>query len=161
MYITGAVIQKYSVKKVCLEISQNSQENTCARVTLLKMGLWHRCFPVNFVKFLGTPFYIEYVWWLLLNLHITYPPPIFPPYQRLIWDYKKAGTSNIREKLDFINWQKLFSHKGINAQVTVFNEIILNIFRKYVLNKYITFDDKDPVWMNENIKSKIKSKNLL
>ena len=89
------------------------------------------------------------------------PPPIFPPYQRLIWDYKKAGTSNIREKLDFINWQKLFSHKGINAQVTVFNEIILNIFRKYVLNKYITFDDKDPVWMNENIKSKIKSKNLL
>ena len=50
-----------------LEISQNSQENTCARVsfliklqglspaTLLKKRLWHRCFPVNFVKFLRTP----------------------------------------------------------------------------------------------------------
>ena len=23
--------------------------------TLLKKGLWHRCFPVNFVKFLKTP----------------------------------------------------------------------------------------------------------
>ena len=44
-----------SVKKVLLEISQNSQENTCARVyflmklqeglaTLLKKRLWHRCF---------------------------------------------------------------------------------------------------------------------
>ena len=25
-------------------------------VTLLKKRLWHRCFPVNFVKFLRTPF---------------------------------------------------------------------------------------------------------
>ena len=24
--------------------------------TLLKKGLWHRCFPVNFAKFLRTPF---------------------------------------------------------------------------------------------------------
>ena len=39
------------------------------------------------------------------------------------------------------------------------NETILNIFRNYVPNKYITNDDKDPVWMNEIIKSKIKAKN--
>ena len=37
----------------------------------------------------------------------------------------------------------------------------MNVFRNYVPNKYITIDDKDPVWMNENIKSKIKTKNLL
>ena len=30
-----AVVEKYSVKKVFLEISQNSQENTCARVSFL------------------------------------------------------------------------------------------------------------------------------
>ena len=74
---------------------------------------------------------------------------------------KKADISNIRKALDSRNWEKLFSQKNINAQVTVFNETILNIFRNYVPNKYITCDDKDPVWMNENIKSKIKSKNLL
>ena len=33
-------------------------------VTLLKYRLWHRCFPVNFAKFLGTPFFIEHLWWL-------------------------------------------------------------------------------------------------
>ena len=55
------------VKEVFLEISQYSQENTCARVsflitllaapaTLLKKRLWHRCFPVNFEKFIRTPF---------------------------------------------------------------------------------------------------------
>ena len=27
---------------------------------------WYRCFPVNFAKFLRTPFYIEHLWWLIL-----------------------------------------------------------------------------------------------
>ena len=40
------------MQKGVLEILQNSQENTCARVK----RLWHRCFPVNFVKFVRTPF---------------------------------------------------------------------------------------------------------
>ena len=41
------------------------------------------------------------------------------------------------------------------------NETILNVFWNYVPNKYITIDDKDPVWMNETIKSKIKTRNKL
>ena len=52
----GSIIQAISV---FLEISQNSQENTYARVffnkvasmrpaTSIKKRLWHRCFPVNF-----------------------------------------------------------------------------------------------------------------
>ena len=45
-------------------------------------------------------------------------------------------------------------------QVAAFNETILNVFRNYVPNKYITIDDKDPAWMNENIKTKIKEKNI-
>ena len=61
---TGGVLQK----KVFLEISENSQVNTCARVSflikfrrhasvsLLKKRLWNRCFPVNFAKFSRTPF---------------------------------------------------------------------------------------------------------
>ena len=48
-------------KKVFLEVSQNSQVNTCARVSFsikfLKKRLWHSCFLVNFAKFLGTPFH--------------------------------------------------------------------------------------------------------
>ena len=45
------------LKKVFLETSQNSQEDTYNKVApLLKKRLWYRCFPVNFVKFLRTPF---------------------------------------------------------------------------------------------------------
>ena len=66
-YYREAVVQRCSVKKVLSKISQNSQENTCARVsfliklqpmptTLLKKRLLYKCFPANFVKFLRRPF---------------------------------------------------------------------------------------------------------
>ena len=59
--------QRCSAKKVFLEISRNSQEKSCARIsfliklqaapaTLLKKRLWHNCFPVNSAKFLRTSF---------------------------------------------------------------------------------------------------------
>ena len=63
-----AVAQRCSVKNVFLGISQNSQENIFARGSLLKKRLWHRCFPVNFAKFLKTPFLTEHLRWLLLNI---------------------------------------------------------------------------------------------
>ena len=60
------VVQRCSVKKVFLEVSQNSQENTCARDSLLTKRPWHRCFTVNFAKFLKTPFLTEHLRLLLL-----------------------------------------------------------------------------------------------
>ena len=47
-------------KKLFLEISLTP-------ATLSKKRLWHRCFPVNFGKFLRTPFLTEHLWWLLLK----------------------------------------------------------------------------------------------
>ena len=60
-----------------------------------------------------------------------------------------------------MNWDRLLDNENVDSQVPILNEIILNIFRHFVPNKYVTFDDKDPVWMNENIKSKIEAKNKL
>ena len=50
-------------------------------------------------------------------------------------------------------------NQTLTKQVAAFNETILNVFRNYVPNKYITIDDKDPAWINENVKTKIKEKN--
>ena len=64
--MTEAVVRRCSVKEVFLEISQNSQENTCVRVLfLIKKRLRYRCFPVNFAKFLITLFLMEHLWWML------------------------------------------------------------------------------------------------
>ena len=52
--------QRCSLKKTFVNISQNSQENTCARVFLinfLKKETLAQMFPMNFDNFLGTPFY--------------------------------------------------------------------------------------------------------
>ena len=68
-------------------------------VTLLKKRLWHRCFLVNFAKFLRTPFFIEPLWLLLLYyyLHIHYSDyykiktqfysylHFYPEYRRIIY----------------------------------------------------------------------------
>ena len=39
--------------------------------TLLKKGLWHCCFLVNFAKFLGIPFLQNTSGWVLLQTHMT------------------------------------------------------------------------------------------
>ena len=70
------------MKNVFLEIPQNSQECSCARVsvlmklqalglrfaTLLEKRLWHMCFPVSFVKFVRTPFLQNLSGRLLIHL---------------------------------------------------------------------------------------------
>ena len=91
------------------------------------------------------------------NLNIYYPPP----YHRLIWDYEKADPLKISKAFDSVNWERLFGQHDINQQVKTLNEVLLNIFRNYLPNKYIIIDDKDPVWMNDTVKSKIIAKNLL
>ena len=37
----------------------------------------------------------------------------------------------------------------------------MNIFLNFTLNKLVTFDDRDPSWMNDYVKDKIKWKNQL
>ena len=76
---TEAATRVILLKKVFLKISQNSPENTSATVsflkksqasgrlvTLLKRRLWHRCFLVNFAKFLTTPLQLNTSGQLLL-----------------------------------------------------------------------------------------------
>ena len=41
------------------------------QATLLEKRLWHRCFPVNFAKFLGTPFLQNTSWQMLLEIKFT------------------------------------------------------------------------------------------
>ena len=62
--------QRLFFRKVACNIFQNLFLNKVAGLrpaTLLKKRLWHRCFPVNFAKFLRTPFLTEHLRWVLLN----------------------------------------------------------------------------------------------
>ena len=70
-----------SVKKVFLEISQSSQENTCARVSILiklqskackfvKKETQAQVFSYEFCEISKNTFSIEHIWCLLLYLRL-------------------------------------------------------------------------------------------
>ena len=90
-----------------------------------------------------------------LNLKVEYPPP----YQHLVWNFKKSNNGAIKRAIELVNWNFLFSPKNVHEQV-IFNQTLMNIFSNYIPNKLITVDDKDPPWMNEYIKKKILDKKI-
>ena len=86
------------------------------------LRLWYECFLVNFVKFLRTPFFIEYLWWLLLQIYrrevisdFFYP---FKPFSilklvsanfyQIFISHQMIALQNLRKML-FISPKKLFS----------------------------------------------------
>ena len=113
LYFLRGSQQECSIKQVLLENSQNSQENTCARVffkkvqglspaTLLKKRLWHRCFLVNFTKFLRTSFLQNTsgrcFWTMIYLLWIIY----VSVWRKL--DIKKDWNRNRDELLERWSW---------------------------------------------------------
>ena len=71
MILLESVVHRCSSKSCSQKNSQYAQENTCVGVSglqacnFIKKRLLHRCFPVNILKFLRTPFFAEHLWWLL------------------------------------------------------------------------------------------------
>ena len=91
------------------------------------------------------------------NLMIEYPPP----YERLVWDYKKANADSIQKALEKTDWGFLFSNKTVHQQVKILNNTLMNVFSNFIPNKLVTFNDKDPPWMSEYLKNKIKWRNKI
>ena len=63
---------KFTGKLLCQSLFFNKVAGLRPTI-LLKKTLWHRCFLVNFEKFLRTPFFIDYLWWLLLKRDFLLP----------------------------------------------------------------------------------------
>ena len=57
--------------------------------------------------------------------------------------------------IELFDWEKNLSNLGVNKQVSVFNETIMNIFEKLIPHETITCNDKDSPWMNKQIKAHI------
>ena len=98
--------RRCSIKKVFLKTSQNQQENTCARVSLLvklQVWGWYRCFPVNFEKFLRTHFYrTPTLWW--------------KPQCRGEGALKLRGFNKVRQRVE-LNWASQLQPSRISSAV--------------------------------------------
>ena len=60
-----------------------------------------------------------------------------------------------------VDWHFMFLNKNVHEHVSVFNNVLLNIFTNYIPHKHITVDDRDPPWMTKHIKDKINLKSML
>ena len=70
--VSEAVVRRCSVKKVFLESSQNSQENTCAREpfsivagNFIEKGSLAQVFSCEFYKISKNTILTEHHWWLV------------------------------------------------------------------------------------------------
>ena len=81
---------KFTEKHLCHSLFFNKVPGLRSAI-LFKKRLQHRCFPVNFVKFLRTPFLTEHLWWLHLAIpsrlyqveHFCYSEQVIP--SRRFW----------------------------------------------------------------------------
>ena len=99
----------------------------------------------NYVIDCGTnpslhPNYHHQMTFCKLNLKVDYPPP----YQRLVWNFRKPNNEAIKKAIELVNCSFLFSNKSVHEQVVIFNQTSINIFSNHIPNKLITVDDKDP-----------------
>ena len=90
------------------------------------------------------------------NLFILYPPP----YEKTVWFYEKANPELIRRAISEFDWIRALSNISTDKKVCYFTETLLNIIHNFILHERIVCDDRDPPWMNNEIKKLISDKNL-
>ena len=90
------------------------------------------------------------------NLKIYYPSP----YECEIWHYEKGNVDQIRRSIDEFSWERCFANTSVNNKVHMFNETIKNIMSNYIPPETITCDDRDPPWINKDMKQLILETNF-
>ena len=80
---------------------------------------------------------------------------------RLVWHYQQANTDIIKQTIELFDWEKGLSNLDVNKQVSVFDKTIMNIFENFVLHETFTCNDKDPPWMNKQIKTLAEKRSFI
>ena len=124
--------KRCSVKKGVLWNFTKFTGNTCARAsffnkvaglrsaTILKKRLWHRCFPVNFVKFPRTPF-LQNTSGRLLLFFITY----------FLFTFSIIAWKLILSDKQIFDTRALLAQRHLRKQVCVFIFLYQNMLIKY------------------------------
>ena len=91
------------------------------------------------------------------NLKMFYPPP----YERVVLHYQDANYDIIQRSISQFNWERSFSNKGINKQISIFNETILNIMTNFIPHEVKIFNNRELPWINNKVKTIILEKNKI
>ena len=67
------------------------------------------------------------------NLYDCIPYP--PPYERLVWDYKRANNDAIISSVNQVDWEFLFFNKNVHQKVYIFNKTLISSQPNFIPNK--------------------------
>ena len=81
-----------------------------------------------------------------------------PPYERTVWYYNGTNADLIRRAIDLFVWDKSLCINDVDKQVAIFNDTLMNLMQNFVSNETIICDNRDPPWMNKEIKQLIERK---
>ena len=90
------------------------------------------------------------------KVNVLLPPP--PPYHRKIWDYPMAIDRAIIDAITSIDWQSKFTGIGPEEMTSVFTNELPSFFTTFIPNRIAKFNDKDPPWVTNAVKTAIKRK---
>ena len=72
-----------------------------------------------------------------------------------------AEADKIKRVVSEFDWDMHLNNLAPSSQVTFLNDFILNVMKNYVPNGKKTYRPRDPDWMNENIKKKLRKQSKL
>ena len=91
---------------------------------------------------------------LKFSFKILYPSP----FERVVWHYQDANNDLIHRSISQFNWERAFSDLGVIKQILIFNDTILNIKTNFIPHETKIFNDKEPPWINNKVKTMIQEK---
>ena len=90
----------------------------------------------------------QQIFFAKFNLSILYPPS----YERTVLYYDKANTELIRRTIDQFDWLRTLSSVNVDEKVYFFTKALLNIIQNFIPHETIICDERDPPWINKEIK---------
>ena len=73
----------------------------------------------------------------------------------------KVNTGHIKRAINVFPWKRSFANLDINDKVYIINKTIENILSNFIPHETITFDDRDPPWINSQVKQLTDEKNAI
>ena len=89
-------------------------------------------------------------------MSIFYPPL----YEITVWYYERANTELIRRAIEQFNWLRALSNVNVEEKIYFFTKTLLNIFQNFIPHETTICYDRDPPWINKEIKKLMTEKNL-
>ena len=82
------------------------------------------------------------------------------PYERTVRYFDRANTELTRRAIDQFDWLRALSNVNVDEKVYFFTKTLLNIIQNFIPHETIICDDRDPPWINKEIKKLMIEKNL-